>query len=358
MLRLEPRPARSRLLSWLSPLIAILLTLVFGGILFTAMGFEPFSMLGAYFIDPISSVRGLGGLAVKATPLILIAIGLAVGFRANVWNIGAEGQLVMGGIVGGGVALMFHDDPFPLLLPAMLVAGVLGGMAWAAIPALLKTRFNASEILTSLMLTYVASLLYTYLVYGPWRDPHGNNFPGSERFSPEAILPFLSRDARIHIGAIFALLAVAGGWVLISRALAGYRLGVVGLAPRAARHAGFSRKGAVWLSMLLSGGLAGLAGIIEVAGPLRHLPQDFSPGYGFTAIIVAFLGRLHPAGILFGGLVMALSFVGGEAAQISVGMPKAVTSLFQGVLLFFLLACDVLIHYRLRLDRRRAERPA
>jgi ABC-type uncharacterized transport system permease subunit len=358
MLRLEPRPARSRLLAWLSPLLAILLTLVFGAILFAVMGFEPFSMLKAYFIDPVSTVRGLGGLVVKATPLVLIGVGLAVGFRANVWNIGAEGQLVMGGIVGGGVALMFHDDPSPFLLPAMMVAGVLGGMAWGAIPALLRTRFNASEILTSLMLTYVASLLYTYLVYGPWRDPHGNNFPGSERFSPEAILPFISRDARIHLGAIFALVAVAGGWVLIARALAGFRLGVVGMAPRAARFAGFSQKGAVWLSMLVSGGLAGLAGIVEVAGPLRHLPQDFSPGYGFTAIIVAFLGRLHPVGILVGGLVMALSFVGGEAAQITVGMPKAVTSLFQGVLLFFLLACDVLIHYRLRLGRRPVVRAA
>ncbi len=348
MLRLEPRPRPSRAHAYLAPVVAVLLTLVVGAAIFAALGFDPLRVLAAYFVEPVSTLRGVGSLLVKATPLILIASGLALGFRANVWNIGAEGQMIIGGIVGGGIALALPETTSPLLLPGMLVAGMLGGMVWAAIPALLRTRFNANEILTSLMLTYVAALLFTWLVYGPWRDPAGMNFPGSKRFHAEAVLPALVPAMRMHVGVLFAPLAVLLCWFVASRALAGFRLRVAGLAPRAARHAGFSGNRTVWFAMLLSGGLAGLAGIIEVAGPLRHLPQDFSPGYGFTAIIVAFIGRLHPVGIFIGGLVIALSFIGGEAAQVSVGLPKAVTSLFQGVLLFFILAADVSIRYRIR----------
>jgi ABC-type uncharacterized transport system permease subunit len=243
-------------------------------------------------------------------------------------------------------------------VPAMLAAGTAGGMAWAAIPAVLRTRFNTSEILTSLMLSYVAALLFTYLVYGPWRDPGGLNFPGSKRFGPDAQLPYLVAGTRLHFGAVLAVLAVLAGWIMVAKSAIGFDLKVFGLAPRAARHGGFTETRAVWTTLLLSGGLAGLAGICEIAGPLRHLPQDFTTGYGFTAIIVAFIGRLHPVGCLFGGLVMALSFIGGETAQIAVGMPKAVTSLFQGVLLFFLLATDVTIRYRLRFGSVGARRAA
>ncbi|MEA3292661.1 MAG: ABC transporter permease [Pseudomonadota bacterium] len=343
---LVQRAKPSRLMSYLAPFLALLLTLATGVVLFSLLGVDPGRALYAYFIEPISTPYGLSELVVKATPLVLIGVGLAIGFRANVWNIGAEGQLTLGAIAGGGVALWLHDVDASWVLPLMFAAGVLGGMAWAGIPAFLRTRFNTNEILTSLMLTYVALLLLSTLVHGPWRDPDGYNFPESRIFSEAATLPVLFDGTRLHIGALFALLAVAAGWVLISRTLLGYRIRVLGAAPLAGRYAGFEEKGLIWFSLLLGGALAGLAGILEVAGPIGQLLPTISPGYGFTAIIVAFVGRLHPFGVLLAGLLIALSYLGGEAAQISLNLPVAVTGVFQALLLFFLLACDVLIRFR------------
>jgi simple sugar transport system permease protein len=348
MIRLESRGQVSRAWTTLSPVVAIVLTLISGVVIFSAMGKDPGLALYTFFVQPVTTVYGVTELLVKATPLVLIGIGLSIGFRANVWNIGAEGQFTMGAIVGGGAAIAFHDSENILLLPLVLILGVLGGMAWAAIPAFLKTRFNANEILTSLMLTYVSVLLLSYLVHGPWRDPAGFNFPESRLFPDVAMMPMLVEDSRLHLGGIFALLAVAGGWVILSRAVIGFQLRVVGQAPAAAKHAGFSQNKLIWFALLLSGGLAGLAGISEVSGTIGQLLPTISPGYGFTAIIVAFLGRLHPVGVLLAGLIMALSYIGGEIAQIEIGLPAAVTGLFQGILLFFLLGCDVLTHYRIR----------
>ncbi|AWK90004.1 ABC transporter permease [Azospirillum thermophilum] len=354
LLRLEPRGQASRAMVYLTPLLAVALTLASGFLLFWAMGFDPVKALNAFFIAPLSTARGLGELVVKATPLVLCAIGLAIGFRANVWNIGAEGQLTMGAVAGGGLALAFYGDGGWWVLPLMVVAGAAGGMAWAAIPAWLRIRFNASEILTSLMLTYVALLLLNYLVHGPYRDPEGFAFPESRLFEPYAMLPNLVAGTRVHLGALFALLAVAGGWVLIARTFIGFQIKVIGLTPAAAGYAGFDQKRIIWMTFLLSGGLAGIAGLGEVAGPIGQITASISPGYGFTAIIVAFLGRLHPVGILLAALLMALSFIGGEQAQIALGLPKAITGVFQGMLLFFLLATDVLIRYRIRIGGRRA----
>ncbi len=354
-LRLEPRPQTSVLQVYLSPVLAIGLTLITGLIIFAALGKEPMTALYTYFVLPISDLEGWTELGVKATPLVLIGIGLSLGFRANVWNIGAEGQLTIGALAGGGIAIFNHQSESALLLPAMILAGILGGMAWAAIPAWLKTRFNANEILTSLMLSYVAVLLLSYLVHGPWRDPEGFNFPESRMFPDAGAMPILLDESRLHLGALFALLAVAGAWVVLSKAMIGFQLKVVGAAPAAARHVGFSQNRLVWFSLLAAGGLAGLAGVSEVAGPIGQLTPTISPGYGFTAIIVAFLGRLHPVGVLMAGLVMALTYLGGETAQIEIGLPKAVTGIFQGVLLFYLLACDVLTHYRIRLARSYAK---
>jgi len=353
MIRLEARGQASRVMVYATPVLAVALTLVSGFLLFWALGFDPVKALHAFFIQPLTTARGLGELVVKATPLVLCAVGLAIGFRANVWNIGAEGQLTLGALAGGGLALAFYGEGGWWLLPLMVLGGVAGGMAWAAIPAFLKVRFNASEILTSLMLTYVALLLLTYMVNGPYRDPDGFAFPESRMFEPDAVLPVLVEGTRVHLGALFALLAVAGGWVLMSRTFIGFQIRVIGLTPAAAGYAGFNEKRIVWLTLLLSGGLAGLAGLGEVAGPIGQITPGISPGYGFTAIIVAFLGRLHPVGILLAGLLMALSFIGGEAAQIGLGLPKAITGVFQGMLLFFLLATDVLIRYRVRFGVKR-----
>lgn len=350
-LRLEPRPEPSRLAGWLSPVVATLAVLAIGVVLFSAMGKNPWEAMYVFFIEPVDTLYDVGELLLKASPIMLCAVGLAVGYRANVWNIGAEGQLIMGAIFGGGVALAFHGSTSWLALPLMLVAGLLGGVLWAAIPAFLRTRFNANEILVSLMLVYVASFILSLLVHGAWRDPEGFNFPQSKMFSDSALWPNLLGETRLHVGFLIALAAVAMAWLFIRRSLVGYQMRVAGLAPAAANYAGISANRTVWLGMLIGGGCAGVAGVGEVAGPIGQLLPVVSPGYGFAAIIVAFVGRLHPVGIFFASLLMSLLYLGGEAAQMRLALPSSVTGLFQGTLLFFLLAADVFIHYRLRVIR-------
>ena len=353
MIRLEARPEPSKLFGWASPLIAVAATLVVGFVVFTALGKNPLEAFHAFFVKPVESLYGLGELLLKATPLMLIAVGLAAGYRANVWNIGAEGQLTMGAIAGGGVALALHGSESSLVLPAMLVAGAAGGMAWAAIPAWLRTRFNANEILTSLMLVYIATLVLSLLVHDHWRDPEGFNFPQSKMFTETALLPNLLAETRLNIGFLFALAVVFAGWVFLQKSYAGYQMRVAGLAPAAAHYAGISAPRTVWMGLLIGGGCAGIAGVGEVAGPIGQLLPSVSPGYGFAAIIVAFVGRLHPVGILLASLLMSLLYLGGESAQLNLALPSAVTGLFQGTLLFFLLAADVFIHYRVRTTRPR-----
>jgi ABC-type uncharacterized transport system permease subunit len=350
--RLEARAQPSRLMGYLSPLIAAGLTIVAGFVLFSLLGKDPLTAFHTFFIHPIRDLNGVTELLQKASPLMLIAVGLACGYRANVWNIGAEGQLILGAICAGGVALYFHESPSPAVLPLMLLAGMAGGMAWAAIPALLRTRFNTSEILVSLMLVYVAGLLLSWLVHEPWKDPDGFNFPQSRMFSDWALYPVLIEGTRLNAGFLVSLAAVAAGYVLLNRSFVGYQMRVGGLAADAARYAGFKARRMIWLGMLLGGGAAGIAGMGEVAGPIGQLQPLVSPGYGFAAIIVAFVGRLNPLGILLASLLMSLLYLGGEAAQMGLAVPSAITGLFQGLLLFFLLGSDVFINYRLRAVRR------
>lgn len=346
MLKLEPRREPSTAMFYLTPFIAIVATLLAGLLLFRILGKPPVAALQLIFLEPLTSLRGISEIFVKATPLVLIACGLALGFRGGVWNIGAEGQFTIGALTGGAVALAVYPANGWWLLPLMSLAGIAGGMAWAAIPALLRTRFNASEILVSLMLVYVAVLLLSSLVHGPLRDPDGMNFPESRLF--QTALPLIIPGTRTHIGTLVALAVVGLTWLLLERHIVGFQIKVMGQAPRAARFAGFSGNKLIWLCFLVSGGAAGLAGLFEAAGPVGQLVPALPAGYGFTAIIVAFLGRLHPAGILLAGLLMALTTIGGETAQISMSLPSATTSVFQGMFLFFLLAADVLVGYRPR----------
>jgi general nucleoside transport system permease protein len=343
---LEKRPEASTAMAIASPFIAFALTLVAGGIIFALRGNNPFTSLYVYFVEPLTAWWSVEQLIVKAAPLVLIATGLAVAYRANVWNIGAEGQLYAGAILGGLVPVLFPQWQSPLVLLLMLIMGALGGMAWGAVPALLRNRFNANEILTSLMLVYVIQLVLDYLVRGPWRDPQGFNFPKSITFSDWQTLPFITTS--IHAGVLFAVIAAIALAFLMSNTLKGFEVRVSGQAPRAARFAGFSEKRTVMFCFLLSGGLAGLAGITEVAGVINQLQPQISPGYGFTAIIVAFLGRLNPIGVIFAGLLLALSYLGGESAQMSLGISDKIARVFQGILLFFILICDTFILYRLR----------
>lgn len=369
MIRLEPRRHPSRLLALVSPFIAIALMLIVGAALLAALGYAPGEALRVYFAQPFIDLfhwvtrpdeRAIwvytpSEVIVKAVPLTLIGAGLAVSFRANVWNIGAAGQYTLGAIVGGAVALHAPDAPQWLWLPVYLLAGAAGGMLWGAIPALLKTRFDANEILVSLMLTYVAALLLDWLVRGPWIDPSGFGFPESAAYSGAYLMPVLVEGTRLHLGIFLALAATAALWLMMRRSLRGFAVRVAGASPRAAAFAGFSQAGTVWFVFLLSGGLAGLAGAIEITATVQQLQPVIGAEYGFTAIIVAFLGRLNPLGAIFGGLVLAITYIGGENAQIMLQLPQNVTGIFQGMLLFFLLSCDTLIHYRVRLGRRAAE---
>ncbi len=346
---LERRAERSTAVAVASPLIAIALTLATMAILFAALGKNPLTALSAYFVEPLTDSYSLVELAVKATPLVMIAVGLSLCYLANVWNIGAEGQFLIGAVCGSWLAVRTQGaDAGAWVLPVMLMLGAVGGALFALVPAIAKVRFGANEILTSLMLVYVADLLLDYLVRGPWRDPNGFNFPTTAEFDPVATVPVLIDETRLHLGALIAVVVVAVASVLLGRTVKGFEIKVVGAAPRAARFAGFSADKLVILTFLISGALAGLAGIIEVAGPVGHLQPNFSPGYGFTAIIVAFLGRLNPIGILIAGLFIALTFIGGEQAQISIKVPLDLTKVFQGILLFYVLACDSLILYRIR----------
>jgi ABC-type uncharacterized transport system permease subunit len=348
MLKLEARPQPSVLWGYASPLLALCCTVIIGVILFLALGKDPVSGLLIFFWEPIKNTYGLGELAVKATPLLLIALGLAVCFRSNVWNIGAEGQYVLGAMAASGVALMADKTTGGWIVIPIILAGVVGGMFWAAITAYLKDRFHANEILVSLMLVYVAVQLLSFMVSGPWKDPLGYNFPQTKNFDLVTRIPRLFTGSRVSIGLFLALIGVAGVWIFLFRTRAGFSLQVGGLAPAAARYAGFSSRRALWVALLVSGGLAGLAGALEVAGPIGQLTPYVPAGYGFAAIIVAFVGRLHPVGMVFSAILMSMFYIGGELAQSRLGLPKSLTGVFQGLLLFTLLACDTLVNYRLK----------
>lgn len=356
LLSLEPRGQQSRAMLWCSPLLAAVLTLVCGSLLFIALGLDPWVTLHTLLIAPVSDLYGLSELMVKTLPILLCALGLAVAYQARIWNIGAEGQLLLGALAGSAVAVNIIEMESRWALVMVLMAGTLAGAAWAGVTAWLRTHFNANEILTSIMLNYIALNLLLYFVHGPLKDPAGMNFPESATFGDASRLPLLMEDGRAHVGVYFALFALVAVWVLLQRSFVGFQIKVLGLDKRAAGFVGFREKRLVWLALLISGALAGLAGVSEVTGPIGQLVPQVSPGYGYAAITVAFLGRLNPIGILFSSLLTALLYLGGESAQMTLNLPPAITQLFQGMMLFFLLACDVLILYRPRLKMRWAKR--
>jgi general nucleoside transport system permease protein len=350
-IKLEARPEPSQFWSYGSPLLALLLTVVIGVILFVALGKDPLKGLEMFFWLPVKSGYAVGELLVKATPLLLIALGLAVCFRSNVWNIGAEGQYVIGAIFASGVALMAEKTTGGWIVLPVILAGIAGGMLWAAVTALLRDKFNANEILVSLMLVYVAVQLLGYLVNGPWKDPQGYNFPQTQTFEAATRIPRLFAGSRVSIGVLLAVVGVGLAWVFLFRTRAGFAQQVGGLAPAAARYAGFSSRKALWTALLVSGATAGLAGALEVAGPIGQLTPYVPAGYGFAAIIVAFVGRLHPVGMVFSAILMSMFYIGGEMAQSRLGLTKSLTGVFQGLLLFSLLACDTLINYKIKFGR-------
>ena len=329
-LKLETRQKKSQFWLYFAPVLALLLSVLFGIAAFYLLGYPALESLQAFFFKPFGSLYNLGELSIKSVPLILIALGLAISFRAGIWNIGGEGQFILGAIGASAVSLYFFDKSGFWLMPAIWLFAILAGMFWAALPALFKSRFNVNEILSSLMLNYIAFLLLAYLVQGIFKDPEGFNFPESKLFHSAALLPVILEGTRLHLGVLITPLLLFGMWLILQRTLLGFQVQVLGYSHNAAAYSGVSQKKLLWISMLLGGGFAGLAGMMEVNGAVGQINATFTTGYGYTAIIVAFLGRLHPVGIFFAGILMAGSYLGGEIAQIELGFPKAVTGIFQG----------------------------
>jgi simple sugar transport system permease protein len=348
-IELVRRPERSKILALTSPLIAIGLAVIVGGVIFALIGLNPVDGLYTYFIQPLTQLWSIKDIITKMTPMLLIGVGLAICYLSNTWNIGAEGQLAIGAIFGSAIPVYFPGTGGPAIVLIMILLGILGGMLWAAIPALLKVRFGTNEILTSLMLVYVAQYLLDWVARSPWRDPNGHNFPNSRPFDANQVLPTIFG---LRLNFYLAILIAIAAWFMLRNMLTGFQIRVLGQAPRAAAFAGFSQNRMTLLAFLISGGLAGLAGISEVMGPLAQLKITVSPGYGFTAIIVAFLGRLNPLGAIAASFVLALSLVGGQAVQIKFHVSSQFASVFQGVLMFLVLATDTLIFYRIRWVRR------
>ena len=348
-LKLEKRPEPSRFMLYATPVGAVLLTMIVGAIIFTVIGYNGLGAVYQVFVVPVITSYKWSDVAIKASPLILIGVGLAVGNRAAIWNIGAEGQYVVGALAGTGIGILTQNATGPWILPLMLLAGIVGGAVWGAIPALLRTQFRVNETLSSLMMTYVAIHLMNFLVTGPWKDPTGFSFPETPLVTSDQTLPVLIPGTQIHLGVLLTLIIALIMAVLMARSVFGFQVRVVGSAPHAARHGGFSERNTIWLVFLLSGGLAGLAGIFEVTGPFSQMSLGFPQNYGFTAIIVAFLGRLNPIGVIIAGVVLAITYVGGDMAQSALQLPNASRGIFQGMMLFFLLASDILIRYRVRL---------
>ena len=355
MIQLIPRENVSPVLSLLGPLFSIGFTMLIGGILFYFLGVDPFAAIKMIFWDPLMSetfsTYSIPQIFIKGAPLILIALGLSVGFKANIWNIGAEGQYIMGAIFGASLALSLYPMESALIFPLMVLIGIAGGCLWSMIPAILKIRFNVNEILVSLMLVYVAEQILALASLGFLRNPDGAGFPGSRNLSqyPSASNSELILGTGIHLGVVLSLFMIVFFYILLFRHSLGFKIKLLGSSPKAYSFSGTNPTKLIFICLTLSGGLAGLAGIMEVAGPAGQINIDFNVGYGFTAIIVAFLGRLNPIGILFAGLVMALTYVGGELTQFMLNLPAAAIQLFQGMLLFFLLSFDLFVYYKIRL---------
>jgi simple sugar transport system permease protein len=349
-IRLEKRRENSRLMLALTPIFAVALTMIVGAIIFQALGYEGPRAVAEIFFTPVLASYKWPDVAAKAAPLILIALGLTLGNQAKVWNIGAEGQYLLGALGGAGVALVTKDMHGIWIVPLMIAAGMAAGAAWAAPVAWLKNRYGVNEILSSLMLVYVAQQVLNYLVTGPWKDPNGQNFPQTAPFTPDQRLPADLFGLPFPPGLYIAFALALVFWLVMARTEFGLGVRIVGEAPKAARYAGYRASDAVWSTLLISGAMAGLAGVLEATTQSGQLNLGFPSGYGFTAIIVSFLGRLHPIGIALAGVVLAISYVGGQVAQTTVHVPSATAGIFQAMMLFFILASDVLVRRRLRIE--------
>ncbi|MEP2920872.1 MAG: ABC transporter permease [Sulfitobacter sp.] len=348
------RDSSSRLAMVGAPVWALGLACCTSLILFALLGKPAGTALFALLLKPFLSWYSFSEVLLKMAPLLIIAQGLAIGFRANIFNIGAEGQFIIGAICASALPVWYPDGAFPFMLPAMILAGALGGMLYAMIAAALRTRFGASEILVTLMLSLIAVQVLNYLLLGPWKDPRGFNFPQSVMFPDNALLPLLFEGTRTNISLIFALVASALAHLLMQNHFVGYQLRTAGLAPRAAHYAGFNAPRMIWLCLALGGLAAGIAGASEVAGPLGQLQRSVPSGYGYAAIIVAYMGGLRPLGIVVSSFLISVIYIGGDSATVSAGLPVAAVEVFQGLLLVFYLLTFTLIRFRIAFSQKGA----
>jgi general nucleoside transport system permease protein len=357
-LRFEKRLQRSRTMAILVPILSLVLALIMGGIMLALAGANPFTTYRAMLEGAFGSRYAVSETFVKAIPLMLTGLGVSIAFRMLFWNIGAEGQLAMGAFAAAGVALFVSDKvPAWSVLPLVMLAGFAAGAAWGFIPAALKARLGVNEIITTLMMNYIAILWIQYLFYGPWKDPRGFGFPGTAEFPEAAWLPRFF-GTRVHLGLVIAIVAAFIIWLVLSRTKWGYEIRVIGENRNAARYAGISTSRNIIFVMLLSAGLAGLAGMAEVAGISHRLQQGITVGYGYTAIIVAWLAKLNPWAVLLVSVLMAGLLVGGDQIQISMGLPASVALVLQGIILFLVLGGEILTQYRLKVDRSARTRVA
>jgi len=333
------------------PIASIVAALIVGGLIVLGAGENPFTVYREMATGAFGSQYQLSETIVKMTPLLLTGLGVAVAFRMQLWNIGAEGQFYIGAIFVTWVALFGLPGALPdagpwAVIPLMVLAGMLGGALWAAIPGVLRGYLGVNEVITSLMLNYVAILLSEWLVHGPWKNPVGYGFPGTEIFPAATFLPTWG-TTRVHLGLLFGLIAAVALFVVLRRTRWGYEIMVTGGSERVARYAGMATARNIVIVMLVSGALAGLAGMAEITGIGHSLQRGLSPGYGYTAIIVAWLGRLNPFGIILVAFLLAGLLVGGEQLQLSLGLSSAIAPMLQGTILFFLLGGDLLTRYRI-----------
>jgi general nucleoside transport system permease protein len=345
--KIERAPSPSKTVQVLAPIVSVALALVACGLVLLATHQNPISVYHAMLKGALGDRFGFTETLVKTTPLLLAGLGISVAFKMQLWNIGAEGQIYLGAIGATWIAIFVLPDAGGwIVIPVMAVAGMIAGGIWGAIPGVLRAVFNANETITTLMLNYVAIILCDYLIHGPWKDPNGHGFPGTARFSKSASLPRLM-PYRVHLGLAFGLAAALILWIALRRTRWGYELNVMGSNSRAARYAGMNITRTIVLVMAVSGALAGLAGMSEVSGIGHQLQRNLSPGYGYTAIIVAWLGRLDPFGIILVSFLLAGLLVGGDQLQMAMNLPSSVAPMLQGAILFFVLGGDAFTKYQI-----------
>jgi len=335
--------------AWWVPFLSIFLALLFCAVFIGMNGINPITVYLKMFKGAFGTGYGISETLVKAIPLLLCGLGVSIAYRIAIWNIGAEGQFIAGALAATAVTIYFPGMPGFLILPLMVVMGMVGGAIWGLLTAIPRAYFQVNELITSLMLNYVALLLLNYFVFGPWKDPKGFNFPGTAEFDTYAQMATLG-GTRLHLGLIFGLVAVALYAFFIKYSKWGYELRLIGANPTAAKYAGIRINKHILIVMAISGGLAGLAGMSEVSGVAHRLMYGISPGYGYTAIIVAWLAKLNPIGlivssILFGGLI-----VGGFSVQ-TIGLPASTSLMLQGAILFFLIGGEKMSRLRFKLNR-------